>query len=535
MGLITVAGLLLRLPSFGDTLFGDELSSYFIVTGHSLGRINYLLQGHSVDLNPPLFFVLAWVAERFGDGASALRMISLLAGTAAIPLTYLLGVRTVGRRAGLVASALVALSPFLIFYSSEARAYALSVALVLACTLALLQALDTGRVPWWVAYALCSCAAIYTHYITVFFLAVLFGWAFWTQPDARGRLLAANAAAAIAYLPWLPTLLRDTRSPGNKVISFLEPFSPKLVRTFLGRALIGHPFIPLASLPGAGAIAAVIAGLTAGTVGLSLNTIRADRDRRLPRLPARTLLILLFAVAAPAAIAFYSAVGNSVWEARNLIVALPAWALVVGALVTSAPGVTRIAAVGLVILGFAIAAAKMLDSGYRRPDFGAAVNFIDRVGAPGDPVIDLPPVTPGPLTEVDAAFALADHSSHARHAVLRLGYPSLNDLLSAPPYAGLSPTPADVVARRAEALARGHTLFAVGLQGEARSFLMALSSRFRVLQVRTFPGFYPVSVYVFRDALPRAGVQRKISSGHSAADRASSLALQKLFDTTSPP
>jgi hypothetical protein len=535
VGVITVVGLLLRLPSFGDSLFGDELSTYFIVTGHSLGRINYLLQGHSVDLNPPLFFALAWMAERFGDGASALRIFSLVAGTAVVPLTYLLGVRTVGRRAALVAAALTALSPFLIFFSSEARGYALSVLFVLMCTLALLQALDTQRVHWWVAYALSSGAAIYTHYVTVFFLATLFVWAFWTQPAARGRLLAANAGAAIAYLPWLPTLLRDTRSPGNKVISFLEPFSPNLVRTFLGRSSIGHPLIPLASLPGAAAIAAMIAGLAAGVAGVALNIIRADRVRGLPRVPARTLLILLLALGPPAEIALYSAIGNSVWESRNLIAALPAWALVVGALLTSGRGVLRALAVGLVIVGFAIAAAKMLDPSYRRPDFGAAVNYIDRVGASGDPVIDLPPVTPGPLTEVDTAFALAGRASRERHSVLRLGYPSLSALLSAPPYAGLSPTPPDVVAQRAEALARGHTLFVVGLQGEATSFLTSLSSHFRVVRVRTFPGFYPVAVYAFRDALTRAGVQHNISSGHSVADRASSLALQKLFESTSHP
>jgi uncharacterized membrane protein len=56
---------------------------------HSLSHIVYPLQGHSVDLNPPLFFVLAWFVERFGDGPQAIRLVSVLAGTAAIPLTYL--------------------------------------------------------------------------------------------------------------------------------------------------------------------------------------------------------------------------------------------------------------------------------------------------------------------------------------------------------------------------------------------------------------------------------------------------------------
>src|SRR5947209_617924 len=36
---IVLIGLLLRLPSFGDSLFGDEVGAYWIVNGHSLGRV----------------------------------------------------------------------------------------------------------------------------------------------------------------------------------------------------------------------------------------------------------------------------------------------------------------------------------------------------------------------------------------------------------------------------------------------------------------------------------------------------------------
>src|SRR6188472_4340318 len=83
VGAITVIGLLLRLPSFDDSLFGDELSTYYLLTGHGLGRVIHLLRGHSVDLNPPLYLALAWAAERLGDPDQTLRLPSLVAGTAA--------------------------------------------------------------------------------------------------------------------------------------------------------------------------------------------------------------------------------------------------------------------------------------------------------------------------------------------------------------------------------------------------------------------------------------------------------------------
>ena len=167
LGAITALGLALRLASYGNSLFGDELSSYYIVTGHSMARVIHILHGHSVDLTPPLYYVLTWSAERLGESVQGLRIVSLLAGTAAIPFTFLLGRATVGERAGIVASALVALSPFLIFYSTEARAYALLMFLLLAVALSLVQATRTRRVRWWVAYSACSCAVLYTHYTSV--------------------------------------------------------------------------------------------------------------------------------------------------------------------------------------------------------------------------------------------------------------------------------------------------------------------------------------------------------------------------------
>jgi mannosyltransferase len=500
---ITAVGLVLRLPSFGDSLFGDELSTYYIVTGHSVGHVIYLLQGHSVDLNPPLFFVLSWLVERFGDGAQTLRLVSLLAGTAAIPLTYTLGLWTVGRRAGLVGAALVALSPFLIFYSTEARAYALSLLLVLVCTLCLLRALDTRRWHWWAGYSVCSCAAMYTHYIVVFFLGTLFVWAFLTQPDARRALLAANLAAAIAYIPWLPTLLKDTRSPGNLVISFLEPFSAHLVGSFVARWSIGHPLLPLATLPGCAAIAIIAVGLAAALLGLALRARPANGERVLPRLSAGTALVVVLAFAPPAEIALYSSIGHSVWEARNLIAAWPGLALTVGALLTSSRGLLCVAAIALVIVGYAIGAAKMLEPSTQRPDYNSAVSFIDRVGASGDPVIDVPGPTPGPLTELDAAFAALGRSQRGRHPVLRLGFPSRSALERARPYAAVPPTAPAAVIRQAVDLARGGTLFLVALRQETPFLpvlLKPLPARFRRLETTTFAGLLPVLVYVFRES-----------------------------------
>ena len=84
--------------------------------------------------------------------------LSSNAGTATIPLVYQVGRRTVGRRAALVAAALTTLAPFMVYYSTEARAYGLMMLAVLLSTLGVLLALDTERTRWWVLYGVSASA-----------------------------------------------------------------------------------------------------------------------------------------------------------------------------------------------------------------------------------------------------------------------------------------------------------------------------------------------------------------------------------------
>ena len=118
VGLILI-GLALRLPSFNDSLCGDELSTNFVVHGFGVGNVISSSRATRRARRPSSSF-LTWLTKGI-DGAEGLRIVPLLAGLASIPLTYLLGLRTVGRPAALVGAALVALSPFQIFYATEAQ------------------------------------------------------------------------------------------------------------------------------------------------------------------------------------------------------------------------------------------------------------------------------------------------------------------------------------------------------------------------------------------------------------------------------
>ena len=65
VAVLTVAGAALRLATAGQSLFGDELSTYFIVS--TTGSAGTVATVHDeLEITPPLSFVLSWLTTRTG-------------------------------------------------------------------------------------------------------------------------------------------------------------------------------------------------------------------------------------------------------------------------------------------------------------------------------------------------------------------------------------------------------------------------------------------------------------------------------------
>src|SRR5262249_23633683 len=155
-----------------------------------------------------------------------------------IPVVYVTGRETVGRIAGLVAAAAVALSPFSFYYGVEARPYATMAFFVALSTWALLRAVDTDDRRWWATYAVATAAAAYSHYTAIFVLVAQGAWSLWA---CRGRIrapLIAGGLAVLLYVPWLPQL----RGKSLFVIASLEPLTAHNVITDLMRPIAGYPY-----------------------------------------------------------------------------------------------------------------------------------------------------------------------------------------------------------------------------------------------------------------------------------------------------
>ena len=124
VALVAVAfALRVRHLGVSDLTF-DESASAFNAGQPYLEMFRYLL-GAFHEL-PPGYYVLlrAWTFIA-GRGEFALRYPSVILGVLSIPLIYRIGQRGLGSSVGVLAALILALQPFHIYYSQDARPYSL--------------------------------------------------------------------------------------------------------------------------------------------------------------------------------------------------------------------------------------------------------------------------------------------------------------------------------------------------------------------------------------------------------------------------
>jgi mannosyltransferase len=201
----------LRLWRLGHQSFWlDESFTAMLVDRDLWGMLKGVRETEST---PHLYYLLAWLWSRvFGDGEAALRSMSALFGIATVPVAYAAARELFSQRAALVGAALVAVNPWLVWYSQEARAYSL---FVLLATASLLFLVRRDLVRWSVASAL----ALLTHYFAAFLIAPMAVWLLWTNRTRTAVTSVASVAAVGIALA--PLALAQRASGHTKFISDL--------------------------------------------------------------------------------------------------------------------------------------------------------------------------------------------------------------------------------------------------------------------------------------------------------------------------
>ncbi|MGB3755921.1 MAG: hypothetical protein WBA07_06040, partial [Rivularia sp. (in: cyanobacteria)] len=222
--------------------------------------------------HPPLFFCgmyafLGWVAPLGDDWVNKLRSPSAWFGVAVVVAVYFLNRLAFSRKAGLMGAAFVAVSPFAVYLSQEARHYTLPMLTISLSLLALIQLQQDifqrqqvkVRVWLWLTWTIINIISIYIHYFCIIaFIAQiatlllliflpslsrntklklfsLHKRSFHSSKSLQNCLIAlilSISAVAIALIPWLKIVQNHlTRSETSWLPTpqHIEPFYQTLI------------------------------------------------------------------------------------------------------------------------------------------------------------------------------------------------------------------------------------------------------------------------------------------------------------------
>lgn len=222
LGLILILGTALRFYGLGGrSLWGDEINTAVLFVRRPLAYI----ATHFHPNNHTLFSLLARIFTMGEKSDYLLRMPAAMFGIAAIAAVYRLGRVVFGPGTGLIAALLLAVSPYHLAFSQEARGYSGVVFFSALSIVYLFQAIEKRERRYLCAFVLTTALLLYTHLFSGVILAaevcvlggcLLGGWlpdrhltgAAWSQVRSwLAALLILAVLLAILYAPlWLSLL-----------------------------------------------------------------------------------------------------------------------------------------------------------------------------------------------------------------------------------------------------------------------------------------------------------------------------------------
>lgn len=222
----------------------------------------------SVDVHPPAYYLLlhAW-GNALGWGEATLRLSSVLAFGGAIILAGLLMRRLFNDRTAIMVVSVLAFSPLLLRYGFEIRMYALAALIGIAATYVMFLARNAGKGTaafWlWVSYAVFVAVGVLTLYHLALLWVAHVAWLGYVDRDKLKRFwvlpwVRAIAGAALLFMPWLPTFLKQA---GNGALANIgQPMNMEQLIGVLSFNLFYKPLWQVGVIETIVLIAAIAAG-----------------------------------------------------------------------------------------------------------------------------------------------------------------------------------------------------------------------------------------------------------------------------------
>lgn len=220
----------------GLRMWGDEGFSVY-----SANRDLYAItfEGKDVDPHPPLYYYLLHFYLPIGGFSEfSIRFYSVLFGTATVALVYAVGKQMFGRRVGLIAAAIMSISPFAVHYAQEVRMYAQVMFFgALAMWFFVRITHHASQSTAWVGFFFSMLLAQYSLYQTAF---VFVAQGIFLAPFLKNRFgfvlrwLAVSITIVVLFVPWL---LAHSGSALTDIQGVAGDTTPMSIFEFVARGL----------------------------------------------------------------------------------------------------------------------------------------------------------------------------------------------------------------------------------------------------------------------------------------------------------
>ena len=372
LAFLTLAGAGLRLFHLGaKSLWQDEPATV------AIARMSWPqfrdVWWHGEASFQSVYFLLMHGWLRLGNSEAWIRLPSAIFGIAAIPVTYFVARKLIGRGPALASAALLAFSTTHVYYSQDARTYTMTILLVLLSSWFFVQAVEQDREKDWLLWTIFSLLAVYGHYFASLVLVAQAVSLFFYKKPAPWKRMVLHALIILAMaMPGMTYVFRTSHAVSGR----------RIERQTNSQAIAAH-----------GAFS-----------GRKWREARSGRDlvdcrRRWPSGASvsaatrtdifwRGMLIILWTVVPIFLVALVS-LHYPVFVQRYMIFSLPAALMLAGRGMTALP--KRNLGLWLVVLLCAASIVNIV-RGYSKPreDWRSATDAIITSAAPGDALLIYP-------------------------------------------------------------------------------------------------------------------------------------------------
>lgn len=198
--LILLIGVLLRVISLDQSLWFDEAGN--IIHAQRTSLEYYLTKYLLGDFHPPLWFAILWLwTHSVGSSVFLIRLLPVIFGSLTIFITYLIG-KNFSKNIGFITALMLTTSPLHIYYSQEARPYALAAMSVTLCFYFLIRLIDKKKYAL-IGYAFSASLVLYSSYVAYFIFPAQFLYLIFFQRTILKRYFLAFLLSLIMFIPWL--------------------------------------------------------------------------------------------------------------------------------------------------------------------------------------------------------------------------------------------------------------------------------------------------------------------------------------------